>query len=237
MLSLLSTNLEGYPMFGRRKVAMIVAEFFGAATLTMTVLAVSKSNLGFALFVAAAVGFAMYMLVQTLGSVSGAHANPAVTLGLWTIRKISTTQAVVYVAIQLLGAFVAGRLFVYLINQPLENIAGKSFDWRVMSAEILGAFIFTFGIAAAVYQKYEGTRLAATIGGSLFLGIVLASVASNGFVNPAVALGAQSASRAYIFGPLVGGVLGMNVYAAFFGPTEGKTRVKAVAATKTKKKK
>lgn len=224
-------------MFGRRKIAMVVAEFFSAATLTLVALAVSKSNLGFALFMSAAVGFALYILVQTLGNVSGAHANPAVTLGLWTLRKISTTQAVVYIAVQLLGGLLAGRLFAYLIDQSLQNIAGKEFDWRVLTAEILGTFIFTFGVAAAVYQKYEGNRLAATIGGSLFLGILLSSVVSNGFVNPALALGAQSFSRAYIFGPLIGAVLGMNLYVAFFAPVERKQRAKAAVANKTKKKK
>lgn len=207
-------------MFSRKKIAMLVAEILGTAILTSVVLAVSNSPIGLAYFVALAVGITMTLLVLIFGPTSGAHVNPAVTLSFWTVRKINTIQALVYIAAQFMGAALAWRLYTYFIDAPVKNIAGNNFDWRVVVAEVVGTMIFTFGIAAAVYQKYEGGKLAATVGGSLMLGLLVASVASNGILNPAIALGVQSWSKAYVFGPLVGGVVGMNLYALLFADKE-----------------
>jgi glycerol uptake facilitator-like aquaporin len=203
-------------MVSRSKIAMVVAEILGTGVLTAVVLAVGRSPIGLPYFVALAAGLTLMLMVLTVGPSSGAHLNPAVTLGLWTVRKINTLQALLYVAAQFLGAVLAWRLYTYLINGPVKNIAGKDFSWQVLVAELVGTLVFTFGVAAAVYQRYEGGRLAATIGGSFLLGILVASAASNGMLNPAVALGAQSWSKAYVFGPLVGSVLGMNLYLALF---------------------
>src|SRR5690606_10039020 len=97
-------------------------------------------------------------------------------------------------------------------------IAGADFDWRVLVAEAVGAFVFTFAIAAAIYQNLEDVSKAALIGGGLFLGIVAASLASNAVLNPAIALANQSWSKAYIFGPVIGGVIGFNLYVLLFAP-------------------
>lgn len=224
-------------MFSRNKFAMVVAEILGTAVLTSVILSVSRSPIGLPYFVALAAGLTLATLVLTVGPTSGAHANPAVTLGLWTIRKITTLEAVVYIVAQFMGAAIAWRSYMYLTDGAVKNIAGKNFDWRVLVAEIVGTFIFTFGIAAATYQRVEGGRKAAIIGLSLVLGILVASAASNGLLNPAVALGVQSWSKAYVFGPLVGGVIGMLVYSLLFSTEEGnaapviKTRQKAVKAT------
>lgn len=224
-------------MFSRNRFAMVVAEILGTAVLTSVILSVSRSPIGLPYFVALAAGLTLATLVLTVGPTSGAHANPAVTLGLWTIRKISTLEAVVYIAAQFMGAAMAWRMYMYLTDGAVKNIAGKNFDWRVLVAELVGTFIFTFGIAAATYQKVEGGRKAAIIGLSLLLGILIASAASNGLLNPAVALGVQSWSKAYVFGPLVGSVLGMGLYSLLFSTGEGntapviKTRQKAVKAT------
>lgn len=207
-------------MFSRKKIAMVVAELVGTAVLTSVILSVSRSPLGLPYFVALAAGITMAMIVLMVGPVSGGHANPAVTLALWTVRKINTLEAFVYIAAQFAGAVLAWRLYTYFIDGAVKNIAGKTFDWRVLVAELVGTAIFTFGIGAAAYQGYEGGRKAATIGGALLLGILIASTASNGMLNPAVALGAQSWSKAYVFGPLIGGIVGMNLFALLMAPGE-----------------
>lgn len=206
-------------MLERKKIAMIVAEFLGTAILTAVVLAVSKSAVGLPYFVAIAAGVTVGFMPLIIGVMSGGHVNPAVTLGFWTLRKITTVDTLVYIAAQFLGAVVALRLYVYLVDQAVKNIAGKTFDWRVLVAEAVGTFVFTFGIAAAVYQGYRGLRSAVTIGTSLFLGVLIASIVSNGLLNPALALGVQSWDKAYVIGPIIGSVVGMNLYAMLFeGP-------------------
>lgn len=222
-------------MFGRNKIAMVVAEFLGTFTLAGAVLAMSGRT-NFPFFSAAAAGLTMALMVLIIGQVSGAHINPAVTVGLWTQRKIATLTAIIYVAAQMLGGVVAWRVNEYLLNQPLKNLTTKNLDWRVLTAEAIGTFIFTFGVAAAVYQGYEELKRAAVIGGSLFAGVLAASFGSAGVVNPAVAIGVRSWSASYVAGPVLGAVVGMTLYAILFAPQTRKATAKvAVAKSSTKK--
>jgi glycerol uptake facilitator-like aquaporin len=203
-------------MFSKPKVAAIVAEFLGTFVLSFAVLSVVLRT-SFPFFGALTAALTVGVLVLVLGKASGAHFNPAVTLGLWSQRKIDTAQSIVYIAAQLLGGLVAVRAAERLLDpQPLLALSTGGFETKVIIAEALGAFIFTFGIAAAVSSLYEGGKLAATIGGSLFIGIMVASLASNGVLNPAVAIGISSWSWSYAIGPLLGAVLGMSVYNLMF---------------------
>ncbi len=222
-------------MVSRNKLAMVVAEVLGTATLTLSILATSKSAVGIPYFVALGAGLTLALLVMMIGSTSGAHVNPAVTLGMWTLRKINTAKAIVYIAAQFLGAVLAWQLYVYFIDRSLPNIAGTEFDWRVLVAEVVGTFIFTFGIAAAVYQKFDTGRSAAIIGGSLALGVLVSGIISNGLLNPAVALGVQSWSIAYVVGPVIGSVIGMNLFAMLFAPESALSFAKPVASKSVSK--
>src|SRR5665213_2556770 len=106
-------------MFGIKKVAMLAAEFIGAAILTLAVISVRSSGIGYSFFVALGAGLALAVLVFVLASNSGAQFNPALTLGLWTSRKIKTLPAVLYIIVQLLGAWAAYGVYVYLANPHL----------------------------------------------------------------------------------------------------------------------
>jgi glycerol uptake facilitator-like aquaporin len=212
-------------MFERKKIAMLVAEFIGTYALASAVLAMAGRT-SFPFFGAAAAGITLALVVLVIGSTSGSHINPAVTFGLWTLRKVSTKQAAAFITTQMLGGFVALRTNQYLMNQVFENTTTANWDWRVVVAEVIGTFIFTFGIAAAVYKAYEGAQRAATIGASLFVGVLLASFGAAGALNPAVALGTNSWSVSYVVAPLVGAVIGMNMYKYVFAVSESKTRAK-----------
>lgn len=222
-------------MTTRSKVAMLAAEFLGTGVLATAVINVGRSQIGIGYFVAFSVAITLAMLTLVLGSTTSGHFNPAVTIGMWTLRKIETVQAVAVLASQMLGGFAAWKLAEYLTNQKLVSIASEAFDWRVFTAEAIGAFVFTFGIAAAVYQRFEGAKLAASLGMALFVGTIVASIASNAVLNPAIALANQSWDRAYIFAPIVGSIVGMNLYAQLFASTKA-VAVKATAKKKTTKK-
>jgi len=198
-------------MFGRRKVAIILAEFLSTAILSVVILSmIGRTNFPF--FVAVAAG----TTVGAMAYLFGAHANPVITIGLWTMRKVPTTQAIVIIASQMLGGLAAWQLSEFLLKSDLKNIAGSSFDWRVLLAEAIGTFIFGLGVAAAVSRAYQNERQSVIIGFSLFLGILVASLASNALLNPAVALGVQSWNWAYVLGPILGSVIGMSTYGLAF---------------------
>lgn len=208
-------------MFGKKKIAMIVAEFLGAGILSIVVYSMIART-SFPLFSGLAAGVTLAMLVLVVGSISGAHANPAVTLGLWSQRKIPTAQAVVYIAAQLLGGVAAWTLLKYFLGHSLESMAGNKFEWKVVIAEAIGTAVFVFGVVSAAYQKYEGGKLAAVIGTSLFIGVLVASMASNALLNPAVAVGVQSWNWAYAAGPLIGAGVGANLYGMLFATSPAK---------------
>lgn len=227
-------------MLSRKNIAMFMAEFMGTATLTMIALAVSNSNLSIPYFISMAVGLTMAIMVLVLGAVSGAHINPAVTIGLWSIRRIKTLKAIVYVGAQLLGGVAAYYLFTYMVDATWQNTG--EFNARILVGEAFGALVFTMGIAAAVYQKYTGLRQAVTIGASLTIGLLIAAIAAvsagiftGGFINPAIALGAQSwVWGTYVLGPILGGIIGFNLYALLFAPASSLVEADKKVATKKK---
>lgn len=205
-------------LFERKKIAMIMAEFLGAAILTAAVLAVSKSNVGIPYFVSLIAGLTLAAGTLVFGAVSGAHFNPLVTIGLWSARQVKTLVAVVYIAAQLLGGAVAYLLYTYLVNNTVQNVG--EFDSRVLVAEAAGAFVFALGWAATVYHRLEAGKAAFVVGASFVVGVMVASVASAGLLNPAVALGVRSWEwGTYVLGPVLGGVIGFNLYALLFAPS------------------
>ncbi|MET1033273.1 MAG: aquaporin [Candidatus Saccharimonadales bacterium] len=222
-------------MLTRKKIAMIVAEFLGTALLTLAVLAVSKSTIGIPYFVSIAAGLVVATVTLTLGAVSGAHLNPIVTIGLWSVRRIKALPAVVYIAAQLLGGIAAYYLFTYLIGQTWTN-AGE-FEGRILVAEAAGAFIFSLGWAAVVFQKLEGGKAAAVVGMSLMLAILVSAAGAGGIVNPAVALGVRSwVWGTYVLGPVLGAIIGFNLYSLLFAPASSLVTAKAEKTTDKKKK-
>jgi glycerol uptake facilitator protein len=222
-----------------KKIAMLGAEFLGTGLLTLAVISIKTSGVGYSFFVALGAGLAYAVLSFVLGSNSGAHLNPALTIGLWTTRKIKSAKAVLYVVLQLLGGWAAYGVYVYLVKTHLQNTGG-AYSTRVMVAEGLGTLVFVFGWAAAAAQKYEGLLWGATVGASLALGILVAAIASNGLINPALAIGTHawdvfgsSGWGNYVLGPVVGGIVGVNLYNYVFSPMASKMSTK----TSTSKKK
>ena len=203
-------------MFGRRKIAALVAELLGTGVLTLLVLSVQRSTIGVPFFVALAAGFAIMLMTFTVGSASGAHFNPAITIGMWTARKIDTITGILYIALQFLGAWGAYYLYSYYVNSNLQSIGGH-YSLKILVAESVGTAIFGFGMAAAVYQRFS-SALSATVSGLAYtLGIIAASSVAIGLLNPALALGVRAwVLGTYVLGPVIGAVVGINLYRLLF---------------------
>jgi aquaporin Z len=207
-------------MFRKNKLAMVVSEFLGTGALALTVLAMSHSQLAVPYFVASAAGFTLVLMVVALAGISGAVFNPALTIGLWTVRKLRTVQALSYIAAQFAGAAVAWYVFAYFTKLHDVKNTG-TFDMRVMFAEMLGTFVFAFCVAAAVYQRLSLGLKGLMIGGGLVAGALVASLGSAGILNPAVAFSLhQWGWGTYVLGSIVGAVIGFFVYSLLFVETE-----------------
>lgn len=216
-------------MFTKSKVAAYAAELVGTGLLTLVVLTVAQVTGGIGYYVSFAVGIVLALIVAALVRVSGAHFNPAITLALWTVRKVETVRAILYIAVQLIGGLLAYLLFSWLIDTDIASKAAD-FDARVMVAELIGTAILAFGVAAAVYQRMSDGGKALVIGGAVTVGIMIASIKSAGLLNPAVALGAQSwVWGTYVLGPVLGALIGVNLYNLIFAASGVSAAEKAAA--------
>lgn len=201
-------------MFGKRKLAALGAEFLGTAVLAFTFLSVSRSTIGIPYFVSLAAGIAV--ILMGLALVRDVHLNPAYTFALWTARKVRTLKAAAFIVVQLLGGWAAYGLYKYLSQGEIQPLASE-FDSRLLVAEALGAFVFAFVASGVLFQRVHWLIRAVTVGGGFALGILVASAASNGFINPAIALASNGWSwGTTVLGPVLGAIIGVNLYGLLF---------------------
>jgi glycerol uptake facilitator-like aquaporin len=185
-----------------------IAELLGTFTLALVVGLSLK--IAFPVATPILAGLVLLLFVYSIGHISGTHINPAVTIGAWSIGKITASDALMYIIAQIIGAGLALIVISQTVGLAVLTVTNS---WGVGGAELLGAFFFTFGIASVVYGKTPQDASGLVVGGSLLLGISIAAMlGSNGVLNPAVALGIGSLNLAYILGPIIGAVCGMQVY-------------------------
>lgn len=199
--------------------SMLVAELVGTFVLAIVILSINRY--GLPIFTAVSGGVVFATLTMAIGPVSGAHFNPATTLGWLSMKKMSVVRAISYIAAQAVGAILAWKLYEWFSDKEIR-LGATEFDWKVFTAELLGMMIFAFAITAAIKRRMEAYPAAVVIGSGFFLGASLASlVAASGYINPAVAISLgfrpeNSSYYAYLLGPVIGAVLGMNFYRIAF---------------------
>lgn len=181
------------------------AEFVGTFLLAAVVVA----GQGQPIFVL----FALVGIVLAIGAISGAHVNPAITIGAFVTRRIGWLRAVGYIVVQLLGAalaYVTLSAFIGGAAQPsaeeqlygqaaptlfaaidLSLIAGK--ELFVLFAELLGTAILGFALANATRDGKDRLTTAFIAGLGLFIAIMVAATAAgyvgaSAILNPAIAI-------------------------------------------------
>jgi aquaporin related protein len=203
----------------------LIAEFIGTMMLSLAVLTTARMfSVGTApWYISITAGAALFLIVTKLGHVSGAHVNPAVTVGQWSLKKIDTIQAAFYIVFQLFGGATALLLFNFLTDTQLPTATSDMFLWRAFFGEALGGAVFGAGIIAAISKKLDDKYTAVTIGFSLTAGAMLASLSSAGYLNPAVALANNGVSKITMIAPIVGVTFGMQLYTYLFAPQSRST--------------
>ena len=103
------------------QVQKIIAESLGTFTLAFAVL-LSATATNFPVPVPIMAGLVLGLFVYTIGSISGCHLNPAVTLGLLSIKKIKPKESFIYIVAQLVGAlFALFSVIVLCIEITAQN--------------------------------------------------------------------------------------------------------------------
>jgi aquaporin NIP len=191
--------------------------FFGAGAIMVDAKGGGLGRIGVAL----AFGLAIITMVYALGHISGAHFNPAVTLGFALGRHFPWTRLAAYWAAQVTGALGAALL----LRESLGNVAevgatepsssdGQAFLWEV----VLTFFLMLVVMAVATDTRAVGEAAALAIGGTVALGALVGGPISGASMNPARSLGPAIAAGdlqslwIYVTAPFLGAALGAVVY-------------------------
>jgi aquaporin Z/aquaporin NIP len=219
-------------------VGTFILVFGGTAVAVGAILARPTAGGAYgSLAIALAFGLALVAVVAALGHVSGAHVNPAVTLGMAATGKFPWKYAPHYVVAQLVGAVLAA-LATWLTfggagarseaslaaTYPAQGVG----DLQAFIVEILITFILVFVVISVATDERAPAAIAPiAVGFALAVGVFIAGPVTGGAVNPARALGPMlvagdlTSAWLYILGPIIGGVLGALLYDRFMAQTEG----------------
>ena len=167
-----------------------LAEFIGTFFLVFTVCAAVVKGGALAPL---AIGSILMVMVYAGGHVSGAHYNPAVTLGVLVRGRIGMTDAVTYWAVQFVAGAVAALAAKLVVNPG--HIDALSLSGRAIWAALVAEALFTFALAYVVLNVATSkdhpvnSFYGLAIGFTVFAGAVAVGAISGAAFNPAVALG------------------------------------------------
>ena len=174
--------------------------------------------------VAAAFGGTVLVLVYALGHLSGAHFNPAITLGFAATRHFPWSRVPTYLAAQLVGALAACLLLARLGPITLVVASGPLGGATGLAIEALATFLLAFVILAVATDPRAAPGAAGlAIGATIALGALAAGPLTGAAMNPARALapalvaGRWDGLALHLVGPFAGGVAGMLAYEALRG--------------------
>ncbi len=163
--------------------AFLLATVVGSGIMAETL---SGGNHGLALMAnTLATGAVLYVLITIFGPIGGAHFNPAVTLGFWLDKAISTREALAYIAGQIIGGFFGVFAAHAMFEIPLLQVGSKA---RTGLGQGLSEGIATFGLVLAILLavKFRPKTVPMTV--ALYIIAAYWFTSSTSFANPAVTI-------------------------------------------------
>ena len=211
------------------------AEFLGSLLLTGVVIGsgilganLSNGNAATALIGnTAATGAILWVLVATLGPVSGAHFNPAVTLAFFIRKEITLPRALAYVALQIAGCILGAWLAHLMFELPVIQFSTTD---RSGLAKILAESVATFTLVFAIFGAIRHAPKAVPAAVALAIVAGYWWTASTSFANPAITIaralsdtfaGVRPADiPGFVIGQLIGAVLATAAAQILFPPAD-----------------
>jgi len=219
----------------------LLAEFFGtfffvffsvgAVCIDASLRSSGAGSLGL-IGIALVRGLTFATLICALVHVSGAHFNPAITIGYWVTRKLGSISALFYCVAQILGAIAAARIVAQFVPEQVwrsvlmgtPNLAaGFSRTQGILLEGLLTLFLVFIFFGAVAEAKDSLARSGGFAAGlALFVGVIVGVPYTGASMNPAMALGTAIVAHhwnnhgVYWAGPLLGGVIGAWLYHILF---------------------
>ena len=217
-------------VFGGVGSAVLAAKFLGSEAL-------GNIGIGF-LGVSLAFGLTVVTMAYAVGPISGAHLNPAVSIGLWAGGRFPARELLGYIVAQVAGAIAAAAVLYGIASGAKGFSLADGFGSNgygahspggyslaaVILAEIVLTLFFLFVIHGATDKRAPAALAPLAIGLTLTLIHLISIPVDNTSVNPARSLapalfvGGWALSQLWVFivFPIVGGVVGGLVYRALF---------------------
>lgn len=235
----------------KRCLAEFIGTFFlvfmgaGAATITLMIshgtATPNSFNIGIGalgglgdwLAIGMAFGLTIAAAIYALGNISGCHINPAVTIGLWSVKKFPSRDVVPYIISQLAGASVASLLFATIVGMAAVTIGGLGATApfpgigyiQAILAEMVGTFLLMLAIMGVAVDRRAPPGFAGLIIGLTVAGVITTiGNISGASINPARTFGPYLGDALlgghslwmylpiYIIGPIVGAILAAIAY-------------------------
>lgn len=167
-------------------------------------------------------GLVVTVMIYSVGHISGAHFNPAVTFAFATCKRFPFKQVPVYVAAQMAGATLASGTLRLLFNGKHDHFAGTlpaGSEVQSLVIEFIITFYLMFVISGvATDNRAIGELAGLAVGSTILLNVMFAGPISGASMNPARSLGPSIVSNnyksiwIYLVGPTAGAVTGAWVY-------------------------
>jgi len=210
------------------------AEIFGTFALVFcgtgavvidTVIPGSVSHVGIAI----TFGLVVMAMIYALGNVSGAHLNPAVTVGFWLARRMPGRSVVPYIVSQSVGAILASLL----LRAMFANVAflgatlptGSAWQSFVLEAVLTSLLMFVI-LCVSTGPKETGVMAGIAIGGVIGLEAMFAGPICGASMNPARSLAPALVSGhlqslwVYLAGPMIGAAISVPCWHLTRGNTD-----------------
>jgi aquaporin Z len=229
----LLANSASHTWISEKNIKSCVCEAIGTFFLCTTIALVAGQEGGTAITSFAsdaplaplAIGLTLMVMIYSFGHISGAHFNPAVTLGVFLRGKIDAHLAWFYVLSQVVGSFIAGAVTSAVANDAGFKCGYPSVNPSIttFTAIILEA-IYTFALVIVVLNSATTKKQSGNSFFGLAIGMTVASAAwsvgalSGGAFNPAVGTGLPVMSGdyddvwIYWVGPCLGAFCAANMF-------------------------
>lgn len=229
-------------MIEKKDIRKYVAELIGTASLVFIgcgSAVIAGDQIGY-LGISFAFGLILLVMVYTIGSISGCHINPAVTIAMHLARKIGRRDAVYYIIMQCVGAILgAGILLLVVMGSPDYSLSDDGLgqngyasespgDYEVYAcfvAELVLTALFLFIIFGSIDERAPKGFAGISIGAALVLihivGIPLTGTSVNPArsLGPAIFAGKTALLQVWLFfvAPIAGAVLATSLWKYLFG--------------------
>ncbi|MDM5195544.1 aquaporin [Bacillus hominis] len=203
-----------------------IAEFIGTFVLVLFGTGVAVIGGGIegigTLGIAMAFGLSIVAMAYSIGTISGCHINPAVSIAMFINKRMNSMELSYYLLAQILGGLLGTATLVTILRSaklPLDNLGQNSFGTLDLSGAFLVEFILTFVfvlvIVAVTGKKGSSSLAGLVIGFTLvlihLLGIPLTGTSVNPArsIAPALFAGGEAISQLWVFivAPILGGIV------------------------------